>query len=110
MITMRADRDDWLTWTRCRGPGRWQHKPGCHPRRPRCRWRRAKHEAYETCECGVPHYPHRRGTVDWRAGACVHHPLHERITFEAFSLTDWETGEPLLRHELNPDRYKDLDD
>lgn len=37
------------------------------------------------CRCGTPHYPHRPGSVDHGRGACVHHPEHNRVTFEIVS-------------------------
>ena len=90
----------------CQGPGKYQHKKGCHPRRPRCRWRKKKHEHWQTCECGIPHFIHRRGSIYWKSGACVHHPESDRINFEMSSLQDWETGEPLDPSDINPERYE----
>ena len=90
---------------KCEGPGKYQHRKGCRPKRPRCRWRFRKHSNWTTCECGVPHYPHRKGSVSWAHGACQHHPEAERINHEMVHLTDWETGEALDPAEVCAERY-----
>lgn len=47
----------------CWGPAPSQHQKYCHPKRPKCRWRRAKHlPKYKICECGIYHFPHRAGS------------------------------------------------
>lgn len=46
----------------CWGPGPKQHRKGCRPGRPLCRWMRKKQAAkYSACFCGFAHFPHRRG-------------------------------------------------
>jgi hypothetical protein len=87
---------------------RLNHVEGCHPRRPKCRARKLKHEHWSVCKCGLPHYPHRIRTVDWkRGGACVHHPEHDRIMHEMLQMTDWDTGEDLESEEICSERYRE---
>lgn len=91
---------------KCEGPGKYQHAKGCHPKRPKCRWRRKLLPNRQVCECGMIPYPHRIGSVDWKhGGVCVHHPEFDRIMFEMTHLQDWETGESLDPEEVCYARY-----
>lgn len=47
---------------RCTGPAWREHALGCHPRAPRCKWRRKAHERWKPCNCGAMHYAHRVGS------------------------------------------------
>lgn len=38
------------------------HARGCHPKRPRCRWRRQANQKWKLCNCGAYHFTHRRGS------------------------------------------------
>lgn len=79
---------------KCCGPGKHQHAKGCHPARPRCRWRRAKLAKRATCNCGTPHYPHRVGSVDVkRQAVCVHHPRYAQLMFELVSGQQWDAAQ-----------------
>lgn len=92
---------------KCHGSGKYQHQKGCHPARPLCKARRKVNSRYRTCNCEMPHYPHRIGSVDWvRGGACVHHPEHDRIVHEMMTLTDWEDGSPIDPSDICSDRYR----
>jgi len=53
-----------LKWPkRCWGSESNQHAKHCHPKRPKCKWRRAKYlKKYSICECGIYHFPHRAGS------------------------------------------------
>lgn len=91
---------------KCVGPGKLQHRKGCHPSRPRCKWRRKCQKRFKKCECGIPYYPHRIKSVDWKnGGACLHHPDSDRINFEMVSLRDFETGDALDPTDICSERY-----
>lgn len=80
---------------KCEGPGEYQHAKGCHPRRPKCRWRRRDHHIQRPCNCAQIPYPHRISSIDRRFGACLHRVDHVRVTWEILSGTDFLTGAPL---------------
>lgn len=65
----------------CWGPRPAQHALGCHPRRPRCRWRRAEHEGWETCNCAAYWFPHRKG-----GGLCGDPARFEEALRDPFSI------------------------
>jgi hypothetical protein len=74
---------------KCQGPGK--HLPRCCPGRPRCRWNRAKNRKWQSCNCGTPHYPHRKGSKCGKF-ACMSHPEHAVLMFESISGLDWTSG------------------
>lgn len=91
-----------IPWPKCcQGKGKFQHAKGCHPSRPKCHWRRVVHPRWQTCNCGTPGYPHRIGTIDFKAGVCTKHKRHDQIMFELVFKQDWYSGERLDNNELN---------
>ena len=84
-------RVDWPKW--CWGPRATQHIKGCHPKRPKCGYRRKFYtKKYgPPCECGVYHFPHRKGS-----GLCG----NPRREFEWLNQVSWDDGSPLSTEEV----------
>jgi len=81
---------------KCRGPGKYQHCKGCHPKRPKCRWRRQKYQRkYALCTCGCYPFTHRK-----RSGICGD-PAKQ---WEAMTGTSYRDGRKLSGDEI-PSRY-----